>query len=474
MVDSSALHRMATDPAYFRSQLVIEVAGKPVRYASVAADWKELDFQAMDPAWMRCAGLLDNGVQKMRAMLERCRGASKTADLAIMGCWALAFAVFAIRLISCSGDRDQAKLLRDAIRRLATLNPWLGQTLQIQQWTIRNERNGGELEVLSADSSTAFGQLADAILIDELHNWPDTDSAKNFWTVVASTLAKKANCLAVAISNAGRLDSWQWKVREAIREDENWHFHSLAVVPDWIKPQLAEQRKLLAPSEYERLFENNWTVGVDDGLPASDVMASCVLNGPQGRRLPEYDAYICSVDLGWKHDRSAAAVLALNFERREIALAFAVDWLPADFGGELPLEIVEQAILYVHRRFDLEQLVFDPRESTGTAQQLIRQGVPCHKINLSPAVQHDMAKRLLEGFNQRTIKLYNHPALVRDLLSLRVADRAIGLKLEAARTSAGHADLGFCFAIGVYAASCIFDDYARGLFCHQPEEIWIA
>jgi hypothetical protein len=198
------MQRMATDPAYFRSQLNIEVAGSVVRYADVAADWQETDFAAMDAMCLRCVGHTKADVTPMRSLLERCRGASKTSDLAIMACWALAFATFPARLISASGAKDQARLLRDAIRRLAELNPWLGSILEINQYTVRNIRNGAELEILSSEGATNFGQLCDAVLVDELHNWPDTESAKHFWYVVSSTITKKQNCVCLVISNAGR------------------------------------------------------------------------------------------------------------------------------------------------------------------------------------------------------------------------------------------------------------------------------
>jgi hypothetical protein len=34
---------------------------------------------------------------------------------------------------------------------------------------------------------------------------------------------------------------------------------------------------------------------------------------------------------------------------------------------------------------------------------------------------------------------------------MEVVDRTVGLKLQAARTSGGHSDLGFAFAIALYA-----------------------
>jgi hypothetical protein len=63
-----------------------------------------------------------------------------------------------------------------------------------------------------------------------------------------------------------------------------------------------------------------------------------------------------------------------------------------------------------------------------------------------------MAKIFLQAFNQRLVQLYPHADLIRDLLSMEVVDRTIGLKLQAARTSGGHSDLGFAYAMALCAA----------------------
>lgn len=447
------LQRMAANPAYYRSELNIEVSGQVVRYADTRAGWQEADFGAMDKAWMRCIGRHKGDVTPMRAWLERCRGASKTSDQAIMVCYALAFSTFPLKGIACSGDRDQARLLKDAIRRLCELNKWLGDVFEIQNWVVRCKITGAELEIMSSDAASGYGKLVDFILIDEIGNWADTEQARQFWYVVSSTLTKKANCLCVSITNAGRIDSWQWEVREAIREDKNWYFHALSTVPSWItEEQLKEQQRLLPPHVYTRLWGNRWTAGTDTGVSPADLEACTVLLAEQERRLPMFDYYIAACDLGWRHDRTGIVVLAFSPLRGDIRLAYCESWQPQDHGGELPLRVVEDALWEIHKCFRLDSLVFDPREATGLSQRLCDRGVPCGRMNLSPDVQDNMAKVFLQAFNQRRVKLYPHSELHKDLLSMEVVDRTIGLKLQAARTAGGHSDLGFAFAMALLVA----------------------
>lgn len=465
------IQRMAVDPAFYRQQMRIEVSGDVFRYSDVAADWQESNFVAMDPAWLRCVGRSKAHVPRMRALWERCRGASKTADLGMMTGWGLKFAPRRIKINWYAGDEEQARLGIRAMESLDAHNPWLG--LEVQRKTVRNPVTGSELEIHSSDAPTGYGQLVDAILVDEIANWPDTESAQKLWHVIASTLPKKQNCLCQIITNSGRIGSWQWPIREAIREDAGWHFDSLRVIPAWITPQqIAEQRRLLPANVFNRMCLNNWTSGTDSGIDPNDYDACEVLAGPMSGRSASYDAFVAACDLGWTHDRTGLVVLAVSFERQEIALACAVSWHPQDYGGELPLMEVEYQIEALHRIYRLDKLVFDPREATGLSQRLVEKGVPCYRVNLNPKTQNDMALLLLKSFNQRQAKLYPQAELKKDLLSLEVVDRTIGLKLEAARTSGGHSDLGFAYAIGNYVAHGVLNDYA--LHIHAGDEILYA
>jgi hypothetical protein len=449
-IDAETLQAMAHNPAIFRQHLTIEVSGEVCRYSDVETEWQRADHAAMDRAWLKSVGRIRGDVSPMRGLLERPRGCAKTFDLGMMLAWALAFAPKRRRYILCAGDRDQARHPIAAIEKLIELNSWLGATLQVQRGIVRNPRTNSEAEIISADAPSGYGHLVDGVLIDELFNWQDTDAAEKVWFMLSSTFAKKKNCLGLIISNAGFVNSWQWPIREKIREYSGWYFHSLSGVPTWLSEgALNEQRSLLSPSAFSRLYGNNWSSGTDSGLSPADVEACCVLSGPQLYRDSRYDWYCGGTDLGWKHDRTAVVILALSIARREIALACAASWNPRDYpGGQLPLSEVEEEIYYLHTRFQLDRMVFDPKETMGMSQALADRGVPCSMLNLSsPRIQDDMAKSLVRSFNERIIKIYRHSDLIADLLSLEVLDRTTGLKLEAPRSSSGHADLAFAFAM---------------------------
>ena len=162
-----------------------------------------------------------------------------------------------------AGDRDQAGLVRDAIDRLLAANPWLADLLEVKSWEVLNRDTQSTLHILSSDAATSYGQLADFIVADEICHWTEGRGA-DFWNSLLSTSAKPAPAtggvpLLVVISNAGYVDTWQWELREKVRKDPAWHFHSLAGPAPWIDHEsLAEQERLLPPKEYRRLWLNQW------------------------------------------------------------------------------------------------------------------------------------------------------------------------------------------------------------------------
>ena len=194
-----------------------------MRLDTVCDPWQRADFESLDPAWRFVAGLADDRPQFQRAYLERPRGHAKTSDIAVQVCWALFASRRKLAGVVAAGDVDQAGLLRDAIDRLARLNPWLGKVLEVQRTRVLNVHTGSELVILSSDAPTSYGLTPDFVVCDELTHWGKRD----LWDSLLSSAAKRSRCLLLVIANAGFAESWQWQTREAIRADQSWLFHRL-------------------------------------------------------------------------------------------------------------------------------------------------------------------------------------------------------------------------------------------------------
>ncbi len=453
VIDAKTFRRYSRDPAAFRADLLVDVDGLARRFGDTMDDWQRQDFAALDPALQRAAGVITNEV-KTRAYLERPRGHSKTTDLAVIAVWALAFSSRPLRGYCYAADKDQARLLRDAMQTLIRLNPWLGQILEVQAHRVANVASGhpgegGSLVIEASDVGSSYGILPDLIVADELVHWQGDGS---LWHSLLSSAAKRKNCLLVVISNAGFADSWQWQVREAARTDEAWYFSRLdGPQASWLSPQnLAEQRRMLPAVAFARLWENQWSTGGGDALLPQDIEAAFdPALAPMTGREPGYK-FVAGVDLGLSRDASAVVVLGAHRETGKIRLAFNQLWKPKQ--TRVVLADVEQALRELHKRFDLQDVRYDPWQAAHLAQRLRLDGLPMTEVAATGGNLQALATAMIESFTDRRLHLYPCADLRRDLLKLRVEERSYGFRLTAPRDEDGHGDTGTAFSLALPAA----------------------
>jgi len=468
--------KYAADPAAFRADLIVDVDGVPRCFGDVMDPWQRQDFAALDPALMRCNGSSD-APARMRAYLERGRGHSKTTDLAVTGCWALAFARRPITGYCFAADKDQARLLRDAMHTIVRLNPWLADILSVEAHSVSNIADGwpgegGTLNIEASDVGSSYGILPDLIIADELVHWQG-DGA--LWHSLISSAAKRSNCLLVVISNAGFIDSWQWTVREAVRQDATatrtdgsspdgaWIFSRLdGPQASWMTPpRLAEQRRMLPPVAYARLWENQWSTGGGDALTQEDIAAAfderlAPMTGREQGWL-----FVAGVDLGLTRDCSAVVVLAIpeGGAAGRIRLAHNRLWRPT-LGKKINLIEVERHILDLDRQYGLEFVGFDPWQMEHLAQRLEadtehrrrnqnrRHGHEPWLREVPPGAANlrEQATLIIESFADRRFQFYPCEPLRRDLLKLRVEEKSYGIRLTSPRDGDGHGDTFSAFA----------------------------
>jgi len=325
MISESQLQRYAASPADFRNDLLIDSGNGIVRFGDVIEPYQAADFTALDVGWMHCSGRLQPNA-KLRAYIERPRGHSKSSDTAMMITWTLAFAPEILRGFAAAADKEQARILRDAIARLLALNPWLAQLLDVQNWVVRTVAIGhpgrdSQLEILSCDVNNSYGLLPNFIVCDEITHWGP--SGDQMFHSLLSSAAKRSSCMFAILTNAGngRGESWQWKIRESAQQSPAWHFNSLdGPKASWITPEtLEEQRGFLPPKVYARLWENQWCSG-GDALDADDIEACITADGPHHQEERGFD-YIAGLDLGVKRDHTALVILGVHRKSQRIRLA---------------------------------------------------------------------------------------------------------------------------------------------------------
>lgn len=489
-MDNANLHEMAFSPGTFRQHLLVDADCGIRPLAQIIEPWQ--DFASLDASWMRLAGLPADNCYR-RAWIERPRGHSKTTDMAVMACWALAFSGRQLAGYAAAGDKDQAALLSKAIDRLCRLNDWLADLITVQDGRIKNKHTNSNLSILASDAPSSYGLLPDFVLCDELTHWKN----RELWDSLLSSAAKRSHCLLVVITNAGFRDSWQWQTREAIRNDPAWYFHRLEQPSaSWITAAtLAEQERLLPAIAYQRLWCNQWTLGTGDALDESDIEAALKLDGPQQAWQAGF-AYVAGLDLGISRDHSALCVVGRHvgwterklrqpdepsriitaardifddanelpgratFDETEptvhpatgrVRLCGLQTWAPPN-GGKMDLEAIEETVRSVHQRFRLSAVCYDPWQAESIAQRLAKDGVPMVATAASGPNLTSIATEVLSHFRDRTIELYEHPGLLADLRALRVAEKSYGVRLESPRDKRGHGDAATALGLALHGA----------------------
>ncbi len=472
MISAQKFNEYAQSPGAFRADLMVDVSGVVKRFGEVQDDWQRTDFAAIDAGLMVCNGRATADVGgKMRAYLERARGHSKTTDLAILVVWALAFATRPLKGYAFAADRDQAVLLKNAVDVLIRLNPWLGELIEVQKNLVVNKAEGhpgygASLEISSSDVASSYGILPDLIIADELTHWEGDGS---LFQSLLSSAGKRTSCLFVIISNAGFAESWQWGVREAIREDEDWYFSRLdGPVASWMSEKsLAEQRRILPGLSYNRLWLNEWSSAGGDALTKEDINAAFRPElSPMSGGDPAWK-FVGGLDRGLTRDCSAVVVLAVPADGRagKIRLAHHKLWRPT-LGKKIDLLEVERYILSLDEEFNLEFVAFDPWQAEHLAATLDadsgRRRRNQRRVNWAepwmreiPPVAVNLraqATLTIEFFTDHRIQLFDCEPLRRDLHKLRVEEKSYGPRLVSPRTGEGHGDSFSAFALALLMA----------------------
>jgi hypothetical protein len=355
-------------PAAFRRELRLEGPESP-RFAESLPDWQARDFAALDPAWSALAGRAPRGLGALhrivrRAWIERPRGHAKTSDTAAQIAWILLAAREAVSGIAAAADRDQAALVADAVQRLARSHPHLCKDLCFTRNRIANVETGSRLEVVSSDVQSSFGMLPDFVVCDELCHWERPE----LWHSLLSSAAKRPQSVLVVLTNAGLGTGWQWIAREAARSDPAWYFSALAgPCAPWLSAEdLDEQRRLLPPSVFRRLWCNEWQHS-DGGFVSLAEAEACRDAGLASRPRGQVDReYVAAVDYAEKHDRTVGVVC---HREGDVVVVDRMDVVAPEPDRPVEIAWVEGWIERVARDFPRTVFLVDEYQLLGTIQR---------------------------------------------------------------------------------------------------------
>jgi hypothetical protein len=375
----------------------------------------------------------------LRHWISRPRGYSKTTDMAIaLGTVMVCQSVPGSRLYCAASDKDQARLVVDALARVVTATPELMAAFSFDQYRVTVPRSGVVLEVLASDSASAFGLQPTVLLTDEVCQHADTWNSRRFQEATSTALPKVPGSRWIVITTHGDPGHFSRGVYDAaVADPALWRVSECHEVAPWIDPRLIEaERARLPASAFARYWQNEWAASEDSPFDASDVAACVTHRGPlepvSGRR------YVLCVDLGWRSDRTAMTVA--HREAAGDAFKVVVDRVDTIAGTrehEVDLGVVEDRVLELARRYRARVFV-DPAQAIGMMQRLRRQGISVEEHTFSVASNTKLALRLSELVRAHRLAIPDDDALVDELVNVRLVERGPGLyRLD---TTAGRHD----------------------------------
>jgi phage terminase large subunit-like protein len=426
--------------------------------------------------------------------LTRPRGFSKTSDLAGVNVAVLLEQLPAgSRTYAVAADRDQGRLLVDSVAGFCERTPGLAGALTVDSYKVTANRTGSVLEVLAADSASAWGLRPAFVTVDEFAQWRDTREPKAMWRAIISALGKVAGARLVVMTSAGDPAHWSYRVLEGARLSPEWRVSEVVGSVPWVSGRwLAEQRRLLPEWEFQRLHENRW-VGADDRLASVEDLQACVsLDGPQ---LPARGVeYVVGVDLGLTRDRAVAALChaeplgdgvvsgPVPGERRSLVRSRMVGFglsSPLSLDGlgrvEAPkarpvkvvldrmqtwqgsrrspvqLQDVETWLLQAWSSFNRPVCVFDPWQSAGLAQRLKGQGVKCQDFVFTAQSVGRLASTLHLLVRDHALALPDDAELLEELANVRLRESSVPGVMRMDHDAGRHDDRATALAIAAQA-----------------------
>lgn len=420
-LEHEAIELALASPQLFRQMVMV---GDNLWLADQIQPWQQMNFEFLDQAWMRLAGIQSPVPSSLsfasvsqdepqrpclrRAYIERPRGHSKTSDMALQITWVLLAAQRPVIGVAAAADREQAGLLLQAIQRLTWLNPALCSDLKMIDGSVRHRKTGSRLDLISSDVGSSYGILPDFVICDELSHW----EAPDLWYSLLSSAAKKPDCVLAVLTNAGVGRGWQWDVRENARTSNSWHFSSLdGPHAPWITAHsLEEQRSMLPPAVYERLWLNRWQHSDGEFVSLSEAEACIDPNLTRQDFGQSSFQYVGAIDYAEKHDYTAAVVMHAEGDRY---IVDRMDVVRPTTDHPTPVAWVDDWIQRAQAQFPGIRIILDDYQLLGTAQKYPEDEVSRFRFG-GGSGNHNLAIGLRHLILQKKVAWYpgcgNYPA----------------------------------------------------------------
>ena len=366
---------------------------------------------------------IDNAISKYpRIYLQLPRGHDKTERFAW---WSLLWlnTTHAHRGYACGVDRDNAKLFRDASKKIRALHPSLFANIEVEKHVVYSKDTGSYIETISSDANSAYGLNFDLLIVNDFHAWPD----KDFWEVLWTACEKKPNIRVWMESNALTLgtESFQWiaqfrddfirKIgvdgwKQETGEREWWHYIPDRFLAKWQEHALKNWETTLHPSTYRRLIQNQDCSDSESYVTPEQVEAVTTLSGPSNTLYSPGGRVVTAIDLGLKKDATAIASVQLmkDVNKKVNLKLLCLEVFTGTIDDPVLLTDVEQEVNR-QRKLYSSQVIADP----WNLQTLIQKYSWINEWTFSSQHVQQLTHHLYRVISDKQIELYPDAGLAR-------------------------------------------------------------
>jgi phage terminase large subunit-like protein len=408
------------------------------------------------------------------AMWAMARKNGKTGIVAPVALFGLFNEGDGAEVYSCAADRDQAKLVFGAAKRIVEMVPDLMAEARIYRDVIEVKSTGSVYRALSSEAYTKEGLSPTLVVYDELHAAPNRD----LYDVMALAMGARIDPLMVIVTTAGvRTDItgqdsiayslYQHGIRVASREVDDPSFYmawweprkrdapidspatwaeanpGLGDILDVADIRAAAQPGRTPESEFRIKRCNQWVTSVQAALPSGafeDLAAK--------RTIAEGERIVLFLDGSFSGDSTGLVGCTMDGHLDVIgAWERPVD----DPHWRVDIAAVEAAVISACGRYDVAEVACDPFRWQRSMQAMESAGVPIIEYNTAgPARMVPAWAKFYDAVTGAKLTHSGDPRLVRHIgnLALKV-DRLGPRPVKEHRGSPRKIDLAIC-AVGAF------------------------
>jgi phage terminase large subunit-like protein len=188
-------------------------------------------------------------------------------------------------------------------------------------------------------------------------------------------------------------------------------FWSHEPVAPWQTPEwLAQMREQLRPNAYLRLIENRWVSG-ESSFVEMDWWDACTR--PHLSPIVAESTLPVWIGVDASIKRDSTAIVACTWDEREqrVRVVFHRIFQPT---RDSPLDFestIEETLLDLNQRFDIQEVRFDPYQMISSAQRLQRVGLPMQEFPQSVPNLTEVSTNLYDLIKGKNLLVYPDDAI---------------------------------------------------------------